>query len=197
MNKKILIGSIIVITVLIGVSLTSVMGYRNIESILKDSPLFNIRTNRAIGKESQDFIRKYNSEGDILPFPKQDDRTILVQKLIDRIGNMDGETFERLIAYIINFARQNNRLNGINPDRIREALYLLRDNDEPISIFEDDTDTAISSYTTHCTINYRIKGILACILFFPLLPFIIFMILFWGAQTSPITILICPPQPPS
>ena len=53
MNKKILIGSIIAVTILIGVSFTSVVGYRSVASDVKASPLFNIRTSRAIDEEEK------------------------------------------------------------------------------------------------------------------------------------------------
>ena len=42
MNNKILSGSIIAVTVLIGVSFTSVVGYRSVASDVKVSPLFNM-----------------------------------------------------------------------------------------------------------------------------------------------------------
>ena len=51
-NKKILLGSIIAVAVLIGVSFTSVVGYSSVKSNSAiNSPLFNVRTNRAIDKE--------------------------------------------------------------------------------------------------------------------------------------------------
>jgi len=43
MQKKILIGSIASVIILILVSFTSVVGYNSVESDVKDSPLFNIR----------------------------------------------------------------------------------------------------------------------------------------------------------
>ena len=51
MEKRILIGSIIAVVILILLSFTSAIGYRSIESDVKVSPLFNIRSSKAIGKE--------------------------------------------------------------------------------------------------------------------------------------------------
>ena len=56
MKKKILIGSIIAVIILVLVSFTGVVGYQTIESsaIARASPLFTVRTNSAIGEESKD-----------------------------------------------------------------------------------------------------------------------------------------------
>jgi len=48
MNKKILLGSILSVAILILVSFTSVLGYNSVDSDVKASPLFNIRSSRAI-----------------------------------------------------------------------------------------------------------------------------------------------------
>jgi len=60
MNNKILIGSIIAVAVLVLVSFTGVVGYQTTKSstIAKASPLFTVRSSRAIDGESKD-IRAY------------------------------------------------------------------------------------------------------------------------------------------
>ncbi len=60
MNKKILIGSIIAVAILVLVSFTGVVGYQTTKSstIAKASPLFAVRSSRAIDEESKD-IRAY------------------------------------------------------------------------------------------------------------------------------------------
>ena len=59
MNKKILIGSIIAVAILIGISFISVVGYNSVESNAKASPLFNIRTQRAIDGERKDERKRF------------------------------------------------------------------------------------------------------------------------------------------
>ncbi len=63
MNNKIFIGSIIAVTILIGVSYTSVGGYRSVTFDTKASPLFNIRTSRVVDEESEDFNCDYIGKG--------------------------------------------------------------------------------------------------------------------------------------
>jgi len=80
MNKKILIGSIIAVAILILVSFTSVVGYRRVESNVKDSPLFNIRSSRAVDKEGKDFTTDYVGKGEEIniPVPKRNHVGILL-----------------------------------------------------------------------------------------------------------------------
>jgi len=56
MNKKILIGSIIADVILVMVSFTGVVGYQTTKSstIVKASPLFTVRSCRAIDEDSKD-----------------------------------------------------------------------------------------------------------------------------------------------
>ena len=83
MNKKILIGSIIAVVILVLVSFTSVVGYNSVKSnSVKASPLFSVRTNRAIGEETKVLTCKYIGKGITLPFPARDDKTVLTQKVM-------------------------------------------------------------------------------------------------------------------
>ncbi|UCF12922.1 MAG: hypothetical protein JSW06_01360 [Thermoplasmatales archaeon] len=176
MNKKLIIGSIGAVVILVLMSFTGVVGYQTTSStIAKASPLFKVRTNRAIGEESKILNAKYVGKGNTLPFPKRDDKAIMVQNVIDSIRNMDDEILEKLIAYIINYARKDNRFDGINPDRIREVLYLIRNNDESLPMFNADTKnkphTLCGDLTCNldcATFGYGLYGVIWCIS----LPFI-------------------------
>lgn len=137
MKKKIIIGSIIGAVILILVSFTSVIGYTNVESNVKNSPLFNIRANRAIGKQNRFLTCKYVSKGIKLLIPKRDDQAVITKKIIDSIQKMDDKTFETLITYLINIARKEKMFNGIINEKIREALYLIRHSKEPIQNFNN------------------------------------------------------------
>jgi hypothetical protein len=187
MNKKILLVSIIAVVILVLVSFTGVVGYQTTKSstIAKISPLFNIRTSRALGEESKDIACNYVGKGNTLPFPERDDRTILTQKIIDRISKIDDKSFERFIASFINNAQKDNRFKGINPDEIREALYLIRDSDKPIPIF--DANTEYKRHTIFCgcitcsciTSGHGSKGFLNCILLPLILTIFIIDSIFW------------------
>ena len=153
MKQNILVGSIIAVTILISLSFTSVIGYITIKSDpMSSSPLFNVRINKAIGEESKVIFRQYFSEGSTLWFPKCDDEAILTQKIVDSISKMDDETFEKSIAFLINSILGDKRFFRLNSDGIREAFYLLRNNDKSMPLFEVDTGNTIFGYD--CTIRW-------------------------------------------
>jgi len=134
MNNKILIGSIIAVTVLIGVSFTSVVGYGSIESDIKASPLFNIRSNRATDEESKDLSCEYVGKGEksILLIPKREGRTASfykVKRFIDIIIKMDDKKFNWFKGFIISRMKQN-KLSDFNNKEIVNELNQLRNNQE-------------------------------------------------------------------
>ncbi len=104
MNKKILIGSIIAIAILIGVSFTSVVGYRSVESGVKASPLFNIRTSRAIDENNQELSCEYVGKGEEITLPLQvrDNRLVYLHKCIDRISKLHDKGKNKIINDIRN-----------------------------------------------------------------------------------------------
>ena len=129
MNKKILIGSIIIISLLFGVSFNSVVGDRSVESNVKPSPLFIIRSRRAIDEESKDFICDYVGKGEevFLSFPKRDNRNILIRKFIEILKQMDKEQLKQLKDFVYKQTNINNLESIENLDEI-DIPYQLRTN---------------------------------------------------------------------
>jgi len=98
MNKKILaIGSITTCIILLVAGLSPVVGYNSARSGGKDSPLFSIRTKRAIDQESEGLTCEYVGKGDTLFIPPQQHKTIILQKVRDIISRLDYETFTRVV----------------------------------------------------------------------------------------------------
>ena len=177
MNKKIIISSIIAVAILIGISFTSVVGYSSVRSTTgKESPLFNIRTNSAIGEESKILTSNYVGRGNTLHFPKRNDKAVMVQKVVDTIRKMDDKTLEKFISSLISYIKKDNRFNGIKSDEIREAIYLLRNSDESIPIYESDSNnnlqiltlmTCFATCSCPITSGHGNIGLLVCILLLP------------------------------
>ena len=121
MNNKILIGSIIAISILIGVSFTSVVGYRSLTSDVKASPLFTIRTSRAIDEESEELRCEYVGKGlpILISLPKRMPGYLIIQKLFYILSKIDKKSLQKdfqnkfteneLISEIYN---KINKLNG-------------------------------------------------------------------------------------
>jgi len=130
MNKKIPIGCIIAVVILVLVSFTGVVGYQTTQSstIVRASPLFTVRSSRAIDEESNDFTCDFVGKGEdnFLSIPKRDGRIALVQKFIDRISKMDDETFNRLIQFIrenSNYPIIPEKVNSDNYDSFEPTTY--------------------------------------------------------------------------
>jgi len=126
MKKRIIFGSIIAVTILISISFTSVVGYNNIKSNSAiNSPLFGIRTQMVIEKESKDFTFDYVGQGveSKLLIPKRNDKNALIQNFINDIQSMDEETFNKFINSIIGKSNQNR-----NNKEIEIILKQIRDN---------------------------------------------------------------------
>jgi hypothetical protein len=142
MDMKILIASIIAVSLIVGLSLTSVVGYQSVESNLKSSPLFNVRSRRAIEEETKDLICNYIGKGEvsIIPLSIQDNKLTIIQKAIYKIGNMDDKVFNRFIDFLINHKGRRIKaenipkmLNGlhqlkINPDELKENIAEEKEN---------------------------------------------------------------------
>jgi hypothetical protein len=129
MKYKILIGVTIAICILVGVSFTSVVGYRSVTSDVKASPLFNIRTSKAIDKESKILNCEYVGKGEVslLTIPKREDRIELTKKIIESIKKMDDNTFSIFVDLVINYIYKNDKYKDIETNKIINTLYLLRD----------------------------------------------------------------------
>ena len=134
MNKKILIGSIIAVVILVLVSFTGVVGYQTTKSstIKGASPLFTVRSSRAIDEESDDFTCDYVGKGEeiAISIPKRNYDIALIQKVIDRISRMDDKVLNKLMFSVIKHVKQNGRLTDIDNNKIINALNQLKDNQE-------------------------------------------------------------------
>ena len=184
MNKKILMGSIIAVAILILVSFTGVVGYQTTKSstIAKASPLFTVRSSRAIDEESEDFTCDY--VGKELPtlftFPKRDNREEFVQKVIDIISKMDDETYDRYIILIINRICQDNIIKNKKIPELTNAFHHIRVNPEwlvnDIYLGEDsflyDTSPTANIFITLC------DWFQGCILQFLIGSFILLILIF-------------------
>lgn len=152
MNNKILIGSIIAVSILVGLSLTSVVGYQGVEYSLKESPLFNVRSGRAINEDSGEFFYDYVGNGNTsnLLIPDRDKEEVSMQRLIDKIIKMDDETFNQLINLIINKVKQDNKFKNEIDETAMIDLFKLRNNPQIINKNYDKQDTTFEPIPTIC-----------------------------------------------
>jgi len=135
MKKKLLaIGSICAVAILLGVSFTSVVGYSNTKSKMIESPLYNLRTNRAIENSEDvttcDFVGKGKASTVDIPMP--DSGTGLIKHIIDRFSKMNYEAFNNFIALAIKRIKHSEKGKYVNIGELLTAFYLIRANPEKL-----------------------------------------------------------------
>jgi hypothetical protein len=151
MRKNPLIGiSILAVVLLVLGSLSNVVGYQSIRSSgVNDSPLFSVRTQRAIEQQKNIITSDYLGKGQYtIPFPLRDNRTELIQKVIERIRAMDDGTFNRFVDSFMRYIHQNNALDSVNAMEIIQELRQIRDNPKDI-IVEKDSDSSNNTYPSN------------------------------------------------
>ena len=125
MKKKILIGSIIAVVILILMTFTSVVGFQSVKSNSKiHSPLFKIRSERVSNTAQKRFLSNYiGKEDDItISFPTRDNKTSSILKIMNNIINMDDETFHRFIDKI----EKSNQVDAQEVQKVTDACKLIR-----------------------------------------------------------------------
>jgi hypothetical protein len=125
---------------LIGVSFTSAVGYRSVMSDKKSSPLFNIRSSRAIDGENEDLSCEYVGKGngiDLL-IPDTDNELELLRKVLEIIQSMDDETFYRFINLCTYRTQQRKEFKDVSVDEVITALSQIHKNQEVIINYNDN-----------------------------------------------------------
>ncbi len=136
MNNKILIESIIAVAILILMSFTGVVGYQTTKSstIARASPLFTVRSSRAIDKESRDIACDYvgKDKGSTISLPTYTSRNTQLQKIIDVISKMDDTIFKGFLNLIINQIQKDDEQEDVNINEIINTVYQVRNHPDRI-----------------------------------------------------------------
>jgi len=136
MNKKpLIVVSICAVVLLVMGSLSNVVGYQSVKSTVNDSPLFSMRTQRAINMDGRRLLTsEYLGKGEnILLIPMADDKTLLYQKVINRIDRMNETTFNNFITMVIHQINREPKLKNINSQEIIAFLHQIRNNPNILS----------------------------------------------------------------
>jgi len=100
-----------------------------LSTIAKASPLFTVRSNRAIDEESKDFTCDYVGKGEVnnIYLPKGNDRTDSVDTLINVIKRMDDKSLQRFAYFIKYRLQQTDSTPDFDSKDIFQLLKQLRD----------------------------------------------------------------------
>ncbi len=185
MNKKILIGSIIGVAILVGVSLTSVVGYNSVTSDVKASPLFTVRSSRAIDEESEDLSCDYVGKGEEINIliPTRNNRKELFDRYIDIIRKMDDKSYDRFVDLILKYLYTRDDFQEYQKDELILSFNKLRNNPSEITPHLLEREES-NLHTYQCTITWdgcpmptlENDGKLLCILFYLLLLLLLLIV---------------------
>jgi len=164
------------------VSFTGVVGYQTKSStIARASPLFSVRSKRALDKESKDLTCDYvgKGEGINIPLPTRNSKGVSFDRLVDTIKRMDDKSFDKFVKRVIANINQNNKINGIyvSNEEIEFMLYQLRDNSEAVKknymmIKDNDLEIiTIQIYQPWCWFVWLFGFFKAIIIAIIMLPF--------------------------
>ena len=149
MKKKILIGSIIAVVILVLVSFTGVVGYQTTKSstIAKASPLFSVRTSRAVDKESKDIACDYvgKEKGVVIYLPTRPVKAELIDRFSIIFNRMDDKSFGMFVDLIIRHLHQKYDSQEYSEDKIVHTLFQMRGNPDYKNyyIVEEKSDPTI------------------------------------------------------
>ena len=190
MEKRILLGSIIAVVILVLVSFTGVVGYQTTKSstIARASPLFSIRSSRAIDEESKDLTCDYVGKGKStsIAFPKRNYTLSIIKKIIDIMRIEEDIQFNRLIF------NENDKIS------ILKTIQLIGDNFDilenyKIGINKDVfRNRVIKLDTTSYTLDNWYPGCFIDRLLYAIETVIILLLWIYAITNSPETsILVC------
>ncbi len=133
MNKKILIGSAIAVAILVLVSFTGVVGYQITKSstIAKASPLFSVRSSRAIDEDSKDIACDYVGKDIVtsIIIPNRNPDLASTQRIIKYIRNLDDKEYLIFINSLIK-RLENRGITEISRVEILNILNTIRNGKE-------------------------------------------------------------------
>ncbi len=191
MTKKILIGSIITICILVGVSFTSVVGYNSGASDVKASPLFNIRSSRAIDEENVELSCEYVGKGEEIniQLPKRNNKIELVQKMVDKIRQMNNKEFNKFVNLLINQLLRENIIMNSDVNNLISEIKHIKNNLKGFDVDFNNNNLNFTWFGKNNLLSCWQRGcfVITTVLFFAILVsipgFILWLIFVCGTRT--------------
>jgi len=134
MEKKILLGSIVAVVVIVLTSFTSVVGFQSRDtSKVLFSPLFRIRSKKAIDTELKDSII-FNYIGMekeiILPITTSDSKSLLIRKSLKSINEMEQFEFLSFKSQLNLYIEKNHEVSEQEMNELINFIENVRNKDD-------------------------------------------------------------------
>ena len=174
-KTPIILVSICAVVLLVLGSLSNVVGYQSMKSTaMSESPLFSIRTQRAINQQQNILTSKFLGMGkeNLLQFPISNNRTELLIKAIEYIGKMDDKKFKQFIELCIQRVKQDNIFRDTNLNGLLQIFHKLRINPEKTSDVVNKNNTFEPPSIYDYTLCDWTPGCIPLIIFWSIVNFI-------------------------
>jgi hypothetical protein len=130
MDKKPLMGVCIgaVVLLILG-SLSNVVGYQSVKStVVNDSPLYSVRTQRATEQQQNILTSRYlgKENGNLLYFPVRDNKSESLKNFFESIKKMDDATFQKFLTFVKQHILETTSLNERQLHEIKNELTKIR-----------------------------------------------------------------------
>ena len=127
MNTKLLLGSIAIILLLVGLTVTPMVGIRNATSKNSSSPLFEIRRSSVIDAQQSGVERDYiGKQANLsLPLPTLKDTSDLLERFSLFLNRMDERTYERFAKLCMAHLAQHKVCPGLTTEELTNAFNRL------------------------------------------------------------------------
>ena len=165
MDRRVLILVVLIaVALIVFASLSPVVGYRNVVSNVKESPLFSIRTKEVNNEDiNNKLISHYlGDEKEIdLHIPTRDRNIGWINKIINginRLNRLDPEDLDILVEEAIKQMYQKQYLINANVDDITEAINKLMMNQEEFKKLLVNSHNDIHKNTKYSMSEYYTMG---------------------------------------
>jgi len=160
MNKKILLGCIGTIVIIMLASFSSVIGgqTKNLSG-MENSPLFHIRTLRTTEKSNGDAINTgyIGKEKSItLSFSTHSNTQLFFQKAIESLTKLDEASFNNFLETAVNKLQESKMVIKEDVPRLKELFHFLRENPDEVKNYPlvERKNEQLELWTSGCqTVN--------------------------------------------
>jgi hypothetical protein len=152
-NKKITLGAIAVVVIIVSTSFTSVMGEQARDSSeRKGSPLFTIRLLRATNKPYSEVVTsEYIGQEKTMAilFPAKNTTLSLFHKAVDGISKMDDASFNKFLNAAVNKLCYSNKVKEGELPNIKKTFQFMRENPDEVKKYAVDEKEGKKLSTHH------------------------------------------------
>jgi len=184
-KKPLIVVSLCAVVLLVMGSLSNVVGYQSVKStVVNDSPLFSVRTTRAIHQKENVIKSNYLGKDSDVNFFKSkiDDINSTVHRFLDMVCKMDMPEVDKLITnYMKKLSLKNEKLT-VNKEMLLLNLKQIQENNFKLTKFNFDfvkkylpksseEEPSIGNWQAGCIVSNFIIGVLAILALIFLLSF--------------------------